>query len=83
MNMYKCRLTYDEWKSMKKKSRKGKFVHVDDFEGYVGLLTVDAVSEPQIWDYNGTKITVLDAGYMWLSIMPKDDYYCITVEGGC
>ena len=58
---------------MKKKSRKGKFVHVDDFEGYVGLLTVDAVSEPQIWDYNGTKITVLDAGYMWLSIMGAGD----------
>ena len=77
--MYKCRLTYDEWKSMKKKTRSGRFMHTDDFEGYVGVLTIDEVSEAQIWDYGDTKITVLDNGYKWLSIMPEQDYYCITV----
>ena len=46
--MYKCRLTYDEWKSMKKKSWSGRFMHTDDFEGYVGILTIDEVSEAQI-----------------------------------
>ena len=33
----------------------------------------------QIWDYNDTKIKVLDNGYKWLSIMPEHNYYCITV----
>jgi hypothetical protein len=30
--MYKCRLTYDEWKSMRNKKREWRFVHSDDFE---------------------------------------------------
>lgn len=77
--MYKCRLTYDEWKSMKKKNRSGKIINTADFEGYVGMLSIDEVSKAQIWNYGDTKITVLDNGYKWLTIMPKDDYYCITV----
>ena len=77
--MYKCRVTYDEWKSMKKKSRTGRFIQAAGFEGYVGLLSIEEVSEPQEWDYHGAKITVLDRGYKWLTILPKDAYYCITV----
>ena len=77
--MYKCRLVYDEWKSMLKKHRDGAFEDSDEFKGYVGLLTIDEVSEKQQWTYNGEKFTVCDSGYKWLTIMPKDDYYCITV----
>ena len=77
--MYKCRLTYDEWKSMLKKHREGALEDSDDFKGYVGLLTIDEVSEKQEWTYKDERFTVCDNGYKWLTIMPKDDYYCITV----
>ncbi len=77
--MYKCRLVYDEWKSMKKKTRKGRQVHSSSFEGYVGLLTIEEVSKPQIWKYRDHSIKVLDNGYKWLSILPKEEHYCITV----
>ena len=77
--MYKCRLVYDEWKSMIKKSRTGMYENSADFCGYVGLLTIDEVSEPQIWKHGDLRFTVLDSGYKWLSIMPEKDYYCITV----
>lgn len=77
--MKKCILTYDEWKSMKNKRRYGVDAHTSDFNGYIGLLSIDEVSEPQKWKYQNATITVLDNGYKWLSIMPDDDYYCITV----
>ena len=77
--MYKCRVVYDEWKSMIKKRRKGIFEDSSDFRGYVGLLSIDEVSPKQEWDYRDERITVCDNGYRWLTILPKDDYYCITV----
>lgn len=77
--MYKCRLIYDEWKSMIYKRRFGKRLDTQEFRGYVGLLVIDEVSDPQIWKHNDDSITVLDNGYKWLTIMPEDDYYCITV----
>ena len=77
--MYRCRLTYDEWKSMLKKHREGVIEDSSDFKGYVGLLSIDEVSQKQVWDYKDEKITVCDSGYKWLTIMPEDDYYCITV----
>ena len=77
--MYRCRLIYDEWKAMIGKHREGVIEDSPDFKGYVGLLTIDEVSQKQVWDYKEDKITVCDNGYKWLTIMPKDDHYCITV----
>ena len=50
-----------------------------DYSGYVGILNIHEVSEPQIWKYNGEDLTVCDNNYQWLTIMPENDYYCITV----
>ncbi len=77
--MYRCRLTYDEWKCIIKKDRIGRVVESSDFSGYVGILNITEVSEPQIWSYNGEEVMVCDKNYQWLTIMPEDDYYCITV----
>lgn len=77
--MYKCRLTYDEWKCIIAKKRVGKAVSMGEFTGYVGILNIEKVSEPQIWKYNGAEVAVCDNNYQWLTIMPENDYYCITV----
>lgn len=77
--MYKCRVTYDEWKCIKEKHREGKIILNDDFEGYVGLLSIDKVQEMQCWNYNGEKIVVCDNGYKWLTVLPKNEFYCITI----
>lgn len=77
--MYRCRITYDEWKCMKKKRRVGKVIRQADFTGYIGILDILEVSEPQIWKYNGKEVTVCNNNYQWLSIMPENEYYCMTV----
>ena len=50
--MYKSRVTYDEWKCISDKSREGKIISTDSFEGYVGLLNINKVEEAQRWNYN-------------------------------
>lgn len=77
--MYKCRLTYDEWKCILSKNRIGKQVDLPQMKGYLGLLTINAVSEKQIWKYNKKDVVVCDNGYHWLTIMPSDAFYCMTV----
>ena len=77
--MYRCRITYDEWKCMKKKRRVGKVIRQADFTGYIGILDILEVSEPQIWKYNGKEVTVCNNNYQWLSIMPENEYYCMMV----
>ncbi len=77
--MYRCRLTYDEWKCMLSKNRIGKNFETEEFTGYLGLLEIDEVSEPQIWKYQGQPLPVCDNHYRWLTILPRADFYCITV----
>lgn len=47
-------------------------------KGYVGLLSIREVREPQIWKWNGQDIVVCDKGRKWLSILPAEEHYCIT-----
>ncbi len=77
--MYKCRITYDEWKCILSKQRTGKQVDTPQLKGYLGLLTIDIVSEKQIWKYDRNEVVVCDNGYHWLTIMPSNDFYCITI----
>ena len=76
--MKRCSLSYDVWKCIKSKKLKGKHVSTDFFKGYIGLLEIEEVSEKQIWKFNGEDIIVCEVGRKWLSILPKNDLYCIT-----
>ena len=76
--MKRSKLSYNEWKCIKSKKLKGKQINSDFFKGYIGLIEIEEVSEKQIWKFNGEDITVCDNGLKWLSILPQDDFYCIT-----
>ena len=76
--MKRCRLSYDEWKCITSKVMHGKRINTEFLTGYIGLIDVREVSEPQIWKFNGQDIVVCDRGIKWLSILPENDWYCIT-----
>lgn len=76
--MKRCRLSYDEWKCIVSKELFGKRIESDVLKGYVGLIEIHEVSEPQIWKFNGEDIVVCDKGIKWVSVLPEDDWYCIT-----
>ena len=76
--MKRSKLSYDEWKCIETKKIKGKQVNTDFFRGYVGILEIEKVTEKQIWRFNGEDIIVCDNGLKWISILPQNDFYCIT-----
>ena len=76
--MKRSKLTYDEWKCIETKKLKGKRVNTDSFKGYIGILEIEKVTEKQIWRFNDEDIIVCDNGLKWLSVLPQNDFYCIT-----
>ncbi len=76
--MKRCRLSYDEWKCIVSKNITGKRIQQDFFQGYIGLIEISEVNEPQIWKFNGEDMVVCDKGIKWMSILPQNDFYCIT-----
>ena len=76
--MKKYKLTYDEWKCITKKQQRIQFVSMDSFFGYIGILEIEEVAEPQVWNFNGKDQIVCDKGIKWISILPKDKHYFIT-----
>lgn len=76
--MKRCRLSYDEWKCIVSKNITGKRIREDFFQGYIGLIEINEVSEAQIWKFNDEDMVVCDKGIKWMSILPQNDFYCIT-----
>ena len=76
--MKRSRLSYDEWKCIVSKNISGKRIQEDFFQGYIGLIEINEVSEVQIWKFNGEDMVVCDKGIKWMSILPQNDFYCIT-----
>lgn len=76
--MKRSRLSYDEWECIISKEIVGKTINSELLNGYIGLIDIKEVSKAQIWKFNGENIVVCDKGRKWLSILPQDDWYCIT-----
>jgi len=74
----RSRLSYDEWKCILAKEMYGCNVDSELVTGYIGLVEIREVNEAQVWKFNGEDIIVCDKGIKWLSILPKNDWYCIT-----
>ena len=76
--MKRSRLSYDAWKCIISKEISIKNVNTDFFKGHIVLIDIKDVSEAQVWNFKGEDIVVCDNGLKWLSILPQDDFYCIT-----
>lgn len=76
--MKRSRLSYDEWTCITDKVLIGKCVHNEFINGYIGMLSIKQVTKPQIWSFHGEAIVVCDKGLKWLTILPKEEFYCIT-----
>lgn len=76
--MKRSRLSYDEWTCIRSKKITGITVNNKLLNGYIGLIHIEEVDEPQIWKFNREEIIVCNNGLKWLTILPKNEYYCIT-----
>ena len=76
--MKRSRLSYDEWKCIRSKELRGCRLGAGPVTGYLGLIDIHEVDEVQVGTFRGADIVVCDKGIKWLSILPQDDWYCIT-----
>ncbi|BCJ95837.1 hypothetical protein acsn021_34060 [Anaerocolumna cellulosilytica] len=76
--MKRSRLSYDEWNCILAKVLHGCKVDSELVTGYIGLVEIREVNEAQVWKFNGEDIVVCDKGIKWMSILPQNDWYCIT-----
>ena len=72
-------LSYASWTCIRKKSLRVRRV-TEPFTGYVALLRIHEVTEPQIWQWQGNPLTVCDKGMAWLSMLPERGGLCITAQ---
>lgn len=68
----------DTWDCILFKEIQIKEINTEFFDGYTVFLEMKEVTGPQYWQLRGEDILVCDTGMKWLSMLPKDDFYCIT-----
>lgn len=76
--MIRKRLSYDTWECIIDRDWHCRKVNSEFLTGYIGLIDIKEVSEVQIWKFHGEDIVFCDKGMKWLSILPQNDWYCIT-----
>ena len=80
--MKRKRLSYDSWRCMLSKEVRKKAIDSDFFCGHAVLIDIKKVTRPQVWQFGGKEVTICDRGMKWLSMLPRNDFYCITAMLG-
>lgn len=50
-----------------------------DFCGMVGLMHMQKVRKPLVFDYEGQAVTAVDSGFYWLQMAPTGGHWWLTV----
>lgn len=67
------------WRRVTDSSYKEQLVTLDDERCLVGLIRINKVTNPLTVKIVGEDVCVVAPGYRWLTIMPENKYYSITV----
>ena len=76
--MKRKRLSHDSWKCILSKDMHIAQVSTEFFTGHMAFMEVKDITGTQTWEFRGENIVVCDKGMKWLSILPQNDFYCIT-----
>lgn len=78
MEIKRYRINFENWKCITEKRFTQKRVDDDTFNGYAGLVEIDAVEQRQEWEVSGEKIAVCDKNNIWLTFIPDHKNCVIT-----
>lgn len=78
MEIKRYKINYVSWKCITKKRFFQERIDDKNFNGYVGLVIIDEVSQFQEWEIAGENLIVCDKGYTWLVFIPDNQNCCIT-----
>lgn len=67
------------WRRVKRSSYSEKIITHKETQCLIGLLSIHQVTEPLTVTIVEREICVVNTGFKWLTIMPKDTKYSITI----
>ena len=86
MQVKRYRIDYDHWKCITEKNFIQKRLDDDQYHGYLGIIEIIKVREPQVWKLDNADIIVCDQGYTWIVYLPDNENICVTAikdNNGC
>ncbi len=72
-------LSRSEWPRVVKRKYAWMEVCDEHFCGQASLILIEEVTAPLEKAYNGMSVKIVDQGYCWLQLAPKDKTYWLTV----
>lgn len=72
-------LSRSDWPRIKKRKYARISVSDDCFSGQTSLIHMEEITAPLIKVYDGIPLTIVDRGYSWLQLAPRDKKYWLTV----
>lgn len=79
MRLVKKSLRRDEWNFNANKKFSSLQVFEQEFIGTIGFITFSEVKEPFVIEYPNRKVCLIDNGYQWLQVAPKEQNWWLTV----
>lgn len=72
-------LSRSNWQRITKRKYAQMTVQDDYFSGQASLIRMEDIVAPLSKTYDGIRLTIVDKGYSWLQLAPKDKKYWLTV----
>lgn len=68
-----------EWRRVT--ARRQKRIRLEDaaYRGYAAALWIDAVKSPLVRTVGGRRLTLADAGYLWVQLLPDGKNWALTI----
>lgn len=79
MEIKKKLITRRGWARIEKSRRAFCEFKAENFSGVAYLMELEKVREPLIAEFKGETLKIVDNGYFWLQIAPKNENFWITV----
>ncbi|WP_051620302.1 DUF402 domain-containing protein [Paenibacillus sp. UNC451MF] len=67
------------WTRILKKRYDQQYINDEVFEGYMSCLYLDQVREPLSVQYADDNVCIVDHGYSWIMLFPRDSHHSVTI----
>lgn len=80
MNISRKSLARADWTRILRRRDVHAVIQDAGFDGEAQLIRVDALTAPLVRSYDdGTQVTIVDEGYHWLQLAPREGHWWLTV----
>ena len=79
MELLKRDMARDNWAGALRHREVCRLTRQADFSGVLGLMQMQQVEKPLIFNFDGRPVRVVDNGFYWLQMAPAEGHWWLTV----